>query len=129
MEGINQEPAKEPEYDLDLLREKAVAAAWCLHGRMKARAAGEPFSSDAALHDFSRYCIPNIILLALDRLAQATLLLEAAKGGVSDPALRKRIDAYLTGVLTMADLTRAWPPYAAYLKEQTAEAMKSGEVH
>lgn len=117
-----------PEYDLDLLRDRAIAAAACLDERRKAREAGQPFGSDAPLTEFGLTCAPSVVLLALYRLGQATVLLDTVKGSVLNQGLRKQVDAFLSGVLTQQDMLLAWPHYAAILKEQAEEAAKAAGV-
>lgn len=130
MEASNQKQPQEPEFDLDRLRDLAVAAGQCLADRVEKRAAGEPIGGpEPALTDFGMYCSPNIVLLALDRLRQAEVMLEIVKGGVSDLAVRKRIDVFFSGVLTQADLARAWPYYRARLQRMAQEATASDGVH
>lgn len=118
-----------PEYDLDLLRKRALAAALRLHERSRARDDdGRSFGSDLALTEFAENCSPDVALLALYRLGQATVLLDTVKGSVLNQALRKRVDAFLSGVLTQQDMLLAWPHYAAHLKDQAEEAAKAGKV-
>lgn len=117
-----------PEYDLDLLRERAIAAAFCLHELSEASAAGRPLGAEAALVEFSENCTPSTVLLALYRLGQATMLLDAVKGSVLNQGLRKQVDAFLSCVLTQQDMLLAWPHYAAILKEQAEEAAKAAGV-
>lgn len=117
-----------PEYDLDLLRERAIAAAVCLHERSEARAAGRPLGSVDALTEFTTHCAPSTVLLALYRLGQATMLLDTVKGSVLNQGLRKKVDAFLSGVLTQQDMLLAWPHYAARLKAEAEEAAKAAGV-
>lgn len=117
-----------PELDLDLLRKRSIAAGFCLDERRKARAVGQPPGSDAALVEFGSNCTPDVVLLTLYRLGQATLLLDAVKGAVQDLALRKHVDAFLSGVLTAQDMMLAWPYYAARLKAEAEEAAKAAGV-
>src|SRR3546814_20355092 len=99
----NQQPAhgtdvaEVPMFDLDRLQGLAVKAAACLAENTRLRRAGQPPGDVQPLEDYMKAAPPNVVLLALDRLAVATGLLEAVKGGVSDPALPTSIDAFLTG--------------------------------
>lgn len=111
-----------PEYDLDLLRKRAIAAGFCLDARRKARAEGQPLGSDTPLLEFGANCAPGVVLLALYRLEQATVLLDSVKSAVPDLALRKQVDAFLSGVLTQQDMLLAWPYHAARLKAEAKEA-------
>src|SRR3546814_8450675 len=92
MDATNQQPAhgtdvaEDPMFDLDRLQGLAVKAAACLAENTRLRRAGQPPGDVQPLEDYMKAAPPNIVLLALDRLAVATGLLEAVKGGVSDPA-------------------------------------------